>query len=436
MSNDGWKVVGRVRKKDGKASDYPKCDSEKPPQAILSVDETPVYTKNSGPPGWGTGAHNGSRSRRRVARQETSFEERLQEHLKAVESFRQQLLVTETFKSLLMAMETASDTMQNMEPFKIVKREGSLHYAQFCNSQLSHDLQISGVTSGPSSLADALDTNQSHEVTQQSRVHTTDKQRIEQHSIEQQFMCSISQPQYTSDDPVEDKRVSCLQSDDPVEDKRVSCLQSLQKDDDSDTLSRSSWCHVKHLVILGLGSPGSSRVSRAQLGFALCLWSLLPGLTAPPATFDPAYDDMDKALLNKLGIEVLEVNEGGRKAAGTPTMFYMPHCEHTLYEDLISHNKNNGLLRNVVLLGNSLKQYREAWRLTHRADRPSTLLSVVEEAGCCAEQSISCGESDAEPLGAFNNTSLHLFSCFPGEKQAGGTFCEAGEDEECFLGNP
>jgi len=135
----------------------------------------------------------------------------------------------------------------------------------------------------------------------------------------------------------------------------------------------------------------------------------LSGLTAPPCTYDPAYDNMDKALLGKFGMQVLEINEGGKKSAEVPTLLYMPHCEHMLYEDLISHNERLGLLSNVVLLGNSLNQYREAWRLRHRPDRPSTLLRIVEE-GHCWELSMSCGESDAEPLGAFNNTSLHYFN--------------------------
>ena len=45
-------------------------------------------------------------------------------------------------------------------------------------------------------------------------------------------------------------------------------------------------------------------LSRYQLAFALLLTELLPGLTAPLDTFDPAFDDVDRALLSNLGVTV------------------------------------------------------------------------------------------------------------------------------------
>ena len=43
---------------------------------------------------------------------------------------------------------------------------------------------------------------------------------------------------------------------------------------------------------------------RYQLGFALLLAELLPGLAAPLDAFDPAFDDVDRALLSNLGVTV------------------------------------------------------------------------------------------------------------------------------------
>ena len=43
---------------------------------------------------------------------------------------------------------------------------------------------------------------------------------------------------------------------------------------------------------------------RYQLGFALLLAELLPGLMEPLSTYDPAFDDVDKALLSNLGVAV------------------------------------------------------------------------------------------------------------------------------------
>ena len=41
-----------------------------------------------------------------------------------------------------------------------------------------------------------------------------------------------------------------------------------------------------------------------QLGLALALRDLLPGLMGPPVTFDPAFSPVDEALMEAVGIEV------------------------------------------------------------------------------------------------------------------------------------
>ena len=151
--------------------------------------------------------------------------------------------------------------------------------------------------------------------------------------------------------------------------------------------------------------------------------------------------------------------------------------QHLLYNAVLSHNDGLGLLHHVVLLGNSLEGYRDAWstRPMSREDRPHALLALLatepesaatssrcqqqrrgrsagggggeiggdhlgsssgstgvggvewrgrrgrgetqadhphfnhEETKRVVELEVPCGQSDAEPLGAFNNTSLHFF---------------------------
>ena len=70
------------------------------------------------------------------------------------------------------------------------------------------------------------------------------------------------------------------------------------------------------------------------------------------------------------------------------------------------------MLHNVIMLGNSLEGYGEAWssRPKGREDRPHVLLGLVEGGGKVVELGVPCGQSEAEPLGAFNNTSLHCFA--------------------------
>lgn len=43
---------------------------------------------------------------------------------------------------------------------------------------------------------------------------------------------------------------------------------------------------------------------RYQLAFALLITELLPGLVEPLDTYDPAFNDVDRALLSNLGVTV------------------------------------------------------------------------------------------------------------------------------------
>ncbi|KAG1677446.1 hypothetical protein FOA52_001901 [Chlamydomonas sp. UWO 241] len=170
------------------------------------------------------------------------------------------------------------------------------------------------------------------------------------------------------------------------------------------------WHHgIRDLVIYGLGSPEDSRVARYQLALGLLLMELLPGLEGQPQTFDPCFEDADLTLLARLGMGVITENEGGARRASRPTLFYMPHCEHMLYEALLSTNEAACTLHNVTVLGNSLQAYEDAWGLrpAHTPNRPATLLSLVAS-GRVAEAGVRAG--DAAEQGAFNNMALHGFA--------------------------
>jgi len=94
-----------------------------------------------------------------------------------------------------------------------------------------------------------------------------------------------------------------------------------------DTAAPWRWQSVRHLVIYGLGCVEDSRVSRHQLALALLLRELLPGLAGPPQLFDPAFTDVDSAVLRALGMEVIREDERGARAVEAPTLFYLPHLE-------------------------------------------------------------------------------------------------------------
>lgn len=111
--------------------------------------------------------------------------------------------------------------------------------------------------------------------------------------------------------------------------------------------------------------------------------------------------------------QVCSQDEGGRRVARHPTLFFMPHCEAALTDALLDANFEAGTLANVVILGNRFSGYQHSWALPHRAqhagsggERPATMLRLCE-AGVVREMQIS--ESGFPVASAFNDLGLHWF---------------------------
>lgn len=173
---------------------------------------------------------------------------------------------------------------------------------------------------------------------------------------------------------------------------------------------------VGSMIIYGLGSVDDSITSRWQLALALLLRDLLASTTDSHlelSAYDPAFSPCDLLLMQTFGIGVIEENEQCKRFAPGPTLFYVPHCEHHLYESLVTHNLSSGTLANVIILGNSFKMYGESLN----GSKPIRIMELVSQ-GRVSEIKVPCDppsrsrlrdEGTAYPEGAFNNTSLHLF---------------------------
>ena len=109
--------------------------------------------------------------------------------------------------------------------------------------------------------------------------------------------------------------------------------------------------------------------------------------------------------------QVLDEDEGGRRVAHVPTLFYLPHCEDTLTEALLAANAAAGTLGNVAVLGNSWAAYAERWAVpswaAHRGEPPpATLLRL---AGGGAVREVAVAEAGFPVTSAFNDMALHFF---------------------------
>ncbi|KAF6260142.1 hypothetical protein COO60DRAFT_923871 [Scenedesmus sp. NREL 46B-D3] len=171
-----------------------------------------------------------------------------------------------------------------------------------------------------------------------------------------------------------------------------------------------SWGDVQQLVVYGLGSPDDSKVSRHQLALVLLLQGLLPGLTQPPQLYDPAFGEADALLLQALGLAVIGANEEGRRGVDGPTLFYLPHCEATLTDNLLCANARADQQCCLALLGNSFATYQSRWAgpagSRPRTARPDRLLQLIDQ-GSVVE--VRVHDAGYHVASAFNDMSLHTF---------------------------
>ncbi|OVA01163.1 Sensitivity To Red Light Reduced-like [Macleaya cordata] len=112
------------------------------------------------------------------------------------------------------------------------------------------------------------------------------------------------------------------------------------------------------MVIYGIGSIDSYEPPRLQLALAILIKRSFDWI-GDIEVFDPVLSKTESQVLEALGCSVLLVNEQGRRQVLKPTMFFMPHCEAVLYDNLLQANWQAEFLNRMVVFGNSFKRYAE-----------------------------------------------------------------------------
>jgi hypothetical protein len=219
------------------------------------------------------------------------------------------------------------------------------------------------------------------------------------------------------------------------------------------------WQSVSELVVYGLGSVESSRVSRHQAALATLLAGpeLLPRVagrvrqqqevvaaagaqeqddaamtTAPEppttsndnggiVTYDPCFSHVDRRVLRSLGWDLITNDERcARRAALPAAFFYLPHLEAPLTDALLAANWTRARLRRLAILGNAFSRYAERWPASRveaaeaaaaggsggEHGPPRRLLALVA-AGLVEEQPVR--EAGYSVASAFNDAALHTF---------------------------
>ncbi|KAF2323759.1 hypothetical protein GH714_036846 [Hevea brasiliensis] len=123
--------------------------------------------------------------------------------------------------------------------------------------------------------------------------------------------------------------------------------------------------------------------------------------------FDPVLSATESRVLEVLGCSVLSMNEHGRRRVTKPTIFYMPHCEAELYNNLLQANWGVDLLNCIVLFGNSFELYRylSEFRNSTLVDSSRHIVAVREFTHEYVIKTIS-----NDYFAAFHDSSWHFFS--------------------------
>lgn len=188
----------------------------------------------------------------------------------------------------------------------------------------------------------------------------------------------------------------------------ASFLEQIQSPEMLDRFHKVLGSDLKlQMVIYGIGSIESYEPPRLQLSLAILMKRKFSWI-GDIEVFDPVLSAADSRVLEALGCSVLSVNEEGRRQALKPTLFFMPHCEAELYNNLLQANWRVDLLNRIVLFGNSFETYEQHIVYCRNSSIINSARHVIAVRKCSDEFRIKT-MSD-EYFAAFHDSSWHFFS--------------------------
>lgn len=164
------------------------------------------------------------------------------------------------------------------------------------------------------------------------------------------------------------------------------------------------------MVIYGVGSIESYEPPRLQLCLAILLKRKFHWI-GDIQVFDPILSATESRVLESLGCSVLSVNEQGRRRALQPTLFFMPHCEAELYDNLLRENWDSELLSRIVLFGNSFEAYEQHIAVVTNSLVSSSARHILAIRKFTNEHKIKVVSNDY--FAAFHDSSWHFFNLQP-----------------------
>lgn len=115
--------------------------------------------------------------------------------------------------------------------------------------------------------------------------------------------------------------------------------------------------NVQQLICYGIGSITTSIV--AQLQFVLLLHLVQYYNTISPSgctilIYDPICNQLEVDIMKYYNIEYMSSNDVGLHTVYMNTLFYLPHCTSTLYNNIVTSNSHCNL-HNLCIIGNNFQ---------------------------------------------------------------------------------
>ncbi|KAL8551319.1 hypothetical protein ACS0TY_000416 [Phlomoides rotata] len=188
----------------------------------------------------------------------------------------------------------------------------------------------------------------------------------------------------------------------------LSLLHQIQNSDMLDKFRRVLGSEEKmQMVIYGIGSVESFEPPRLQLSLAILMKRSFDWI-GEIEVFDPIISLTESKVLTSLGCTVLSVNEQGRRQALKPTLFFMPHCEADLYDNLLEANWGVDKLNRLIIFGNSFGAYEHHASLCNSSAVVDSRRHVLAVRSFTEEFKIITLSDDY--FRAFHGSSWHFFS--------------------------
>ncbi|KAK6143298.1 hypothetical protein DH2020_023646 [Rehmannia glutinosa] len=169
---------------------------------------------------------------------------------------------------------------------------------------------------------------------------------------------------------------------------------------------------MMQMVIYGIGSIESFEPPRLQLSLAILMKRKFDWI-GEIEVFDPIISLTESKVLTSLGCTVLSVNEQGRRQALKPTLFFMPHCEAELYDNLLESNWGVDQLNRLIVFGNSFGAYEQHVSICKSSDVADSRKHILAVRSFTEELRVNTFSDDT--FRGFNGSSWHFFSPGIGE---------------------